>query len=377
VSSATSPDVAVLGGGPIGLAVAWRAAQRGLRVVLADPRPGRGAAWAAAGMLAPVTETHPGEETLLALNLRSAAAWPAFAEELQAATALPLGYRADGTLTVARDRDDLEWLEDLRALQQSQGLAVERLSGRECRELEPSLAAGTRGGLLAPGDRQVDSRLLTAALLRACALAGVVVHEQEASLRVAGGRAAGLGLADGTEIAAERVVLAAGAWSARVPGVPPGLLPVRPVKGQIVFLRDAAGLPIASRNIRGAEVYLAPRADGRVAVGATMEERGFDAVPTAGAVHELLRAARELLPGIDELAFDEVVVGWRPATPDNAPLLGPTGLDGLLAATGHHRNGILLTPATAGALADCLAGDGLPDWAGDFDARRFAAVEVG
>lgn len=377
MSSATAADVAVLGGGPIGLAVAWRAAQRGLRVALADPRPGGGAAWAAAGMLAPVTEIHPGEEPLLALNLRSAGAWPAFAEELHAATGLPLGYRTDGTLTVARDRDDLEWLDDLRTLQESQGLAVERLSGRECREREPALAPGTRGGLLAPGDHQVDSRLLTAALLRACALAGVTVREQEAGLRVVDGRAEGLRLADGTEIAAERVVIAAGAWSARVPGVPQGLLPVRPVKGQIVYLRSPAAQPLASRNIRGVEVYLAPRADGRVAVGATMEERGFDDAPTAGAVHELLRAARELLPGVDELAFEEVVVGWRPATPDNAPLLGATGMDGLLAATGHHRNGILLTPATAEALADCLAGPGLPEWARAFDARRFAAAEVG
>lgn len=377
MSRATAADVAVLGGGPIGLAVAWRAAQRGLKVVLADPHPGHGAAWAAAGMLAPVTETHAGEEALLTLNLRSAAAWPAFAEELQAATGLALGHRTDGTLTVARDRDDLEWLDDLRALQASQGLVVEQLSGRQCRELEPALAPGTRGGLLATADHQVDSRLLTAALLRACTLSGVVVHAQEASLRVDGGKAAGLRLADGTEIGAGRVVLAAGAWSARVPGVPAGLVPVRPVKGQIVYLRAPAEQPLASRNIRGVEVYLAPRADGRVAVGATMEERGFDAAPTAGAVHELLRAARELLPGVDELAFEEVVVGWRPATPDNAPLLGPTDLDGLVAATGHHRNGILLTPATADALANVLAGSGLPDWARPFDARRFATAQVG
>jgi len=377
VSSATAADVAVIGGGPIGLAVAWRAAQRGLTVALADPRPGRGAAWAAAGMLAPVTETHPGEDALLALNLRSAAAWPAFAEDLAAATGLPLGYRSDGTLTVARDRDDLEWLDDLRALQESQGLVVERLSGRACRELEPSLAPGTRGGLLATADHQVDSRLLTAALWRACTLAGVAVHEQEAGLLMAGGKTAGLRLADGTEVLAGRVVLAAGAWSARVPGVSAGLVPVRPVKGQIVYLRGTAEQPLAARNIRGAEVYVAPRADGRIAVGATMEERGFDAVPTAGAVHELLRAARELLPGVDELAFDEVVVGWRPATPDNAPLLGPTDLDGLVAATGHHRNGILLTPATADALAAVLAGSGLPDWARPFDARRFATAQVG
>ena len=370
-------DVAVIGGGPIGLAVAWRAAQRGLSVLVADPDPGGGAARAAAGMLAPVTEVHPGEDALLALNLASAAAYPSFVEGLREATGLDVGHRTDGTLVVARDRDDLEALEELRGLQASLGLASQRLSSRECRGLEPGLAPSVRGGLLVPGDHQVDGRLLVRALLAACEHAGVrVVRSRVAAVLGAAGGPRGIRLADGGVVNAEQVVVAAGAWSGGLDGLPADLLPVRPVKGQILYLRGPAEQPLAERNVRGLEVYVAPRRDGRVAVGATMEELGFDVRPTAGAVHELLRAARELLPGVDELAFDEVVVGFRPATPDNGPLLGRTAVDGVLAATGHHRNGILLTPVTADAVASCLAGGQLTGPAAAFDARRFSRAAV-
>ena len=373
-TAAHAADVAVAGGGPIGLALAWRAAQRGLSVVVADPEPGGGAAWAAAGMLAPVTEVHPGEEALLALNLASAARYPAFVAELEDVSGMDTGHRTEGTLVVARDRDDLEALEELRRLQASLGLASDRLTSRECRALEPGLAPSVRGGLLVHGDHQVDGRLLVRALLAACERAGVrLVRSAVTALRRDGAAVTGVELADGAAVEAPQVVLAAGAWSAGIAGIPDGLLPVRPVKGQIVYLRGPAGA-LAGRNIRGVEVYVVPHRDGRVAVGATMEELGFDATPTAGAVHELLRAARELLPWVDELAFEDVVVSFRPATPDNGPLLGPTGVEGLLAATGHHRNGILLTPATADALAGCLSGGGLEGPAAAFDARRFGRV---
>ena len=377
-ASLAPADVAVVGGGPIGLAVAWRAAQRGLSVVIADRDPGHGAAWAAAGMLAPVTEVHPGEDALLALNLASAAAYPAFVAELEACTGLDTGHRTDGTLVVARDRDDLEAVEELRRLQESLGLRAERVSSRECRRLEPGLAPSIRGGLLVHGDHQIDGRLLVRALLDACRRRGVRFAGHVTGVRTtSGGAVAGVTLEGGATLDADRVVIAAGAWSGRLEGLPEDLLPIRPVKGQILYLAGPPEQPLADRNVRGLEVYVAPRRDGRVAVGATMEELGFDARPTAGAVHELLRAARELLPGVDELAFDEVLVGFRPATPDNGPLLGQTDLPGLLAATGHHRNGILLTPVTADAVAGCLVGEALEGPAAAFDARRFGRVAVG
>lgn len=374
---AESVDVAVIGGGPIGLAVAWRVSGHGLSVAVVDEAPGTGAAWAAAGMLAPVTEVHPGEEALLALNLASAAAYPDFVEELEAESGVDTGYRREGTLVVARDRDDLEAIEELRGLQVSLGLESERLTSRDCRRLEPGLASSVRGGLLVPGDHQVDPRRLVRALLGACACRGVrVVRSRAAAVEVEADRVRRVRLLDGATLAAEQVVVAAGAWSSSLGGLPAGLLPIRPVKGQIVYLRAPVGAAPAARNIRGLEVYVAPRRDGAVAVGATMEEQGFDDRPTAGAVHELLRAARELLPDVDELEFDAVVVGFRPATPDNGPLLGRTEVEGLLAATGHHRNGVLLTPATADALAACLTGGSLNGPAGAFDARRFREARV-
>jgi glycine oxidase len=378
-SAAPAGDLAVVGGGVIGLAVAWRAASAGLRVTVIDPAPGGGASWAAAGMLAPVTEVHYGEQALLRLNLAAAARWPRFAMELEEAAGRPVGYLACGTLTVARDADDLAAIDDLYRFQQGLGLEVDRLRSRECRSLEPGLAPGVRGGVLVPGDHQVDNRALVGGLLAAAARAGVVLRPAMArGLRVAGGRVRGLVLDDGEALAAGTVVLAAGGWSGTLDGLDPALLPpVRPVKGQLLHLRGPASEPLARRNVRGLEAYVVPRADGRVVVGATVEEQGFDQRVTAGAVHHLLHAAAELLPDVDELELTETVAGLRPGSPDNAPLLGETGLDGLVVATGHYRNGILLTPVTAEAITELLVDGRTPEAIVPFSPRRFDRAGAG
>ena len=368
-------DVVVVGGGAIGLAVAWRAAQAGMAVTVVDQAPGRGASWAAAGMLAPVTEVHYGERQLLALNLAAAARWPSFAAELEEAAGQPVGYRPGGTLAVARDADDNAALEDLYQFQLRCGLEVERLRSRECRQLEPGLAPSIRGGVLAAGDHQVDNRALVQALVVACERAGVrLVEGRVAELAVEGGRVTGVVLAaSGERLAAGTVVLAAGCWSGGIGGLAAEALPpVRPVKGQLLYLRGPADQPLCSRNVRGLEVYVVPRGDGRVVVGATVEEQGFDTTVTAGAVHDLLRAALELLPEVAELELAETVVGLRPGSPDNAPMLGPAGPDGLVVATGHYRNGILLTPVTADAIAELLASGRVPELIAPFGPERFA-----
>ncbi|AYN36164.1 glycine oxidase ThiO [Streptomyces albus] len=371
-------DVLVIGGGIIGLVTAWRAAQRGLRVAVADPEPGGGAAQVAAGMLAAVTELHYGEQTLLGLNLASAARYPDFARELTEATGQDLGYRASGTLAVALDADDRAHLRELHALQEQSGLSSQWLSGRECRRLEPMLAPGVRGGLRVDGDHQVDPRRLAAALLRACGDAGVAFHRQGARrLSVVRERATGLVLDDGTALAADRVVLAAGSRSGRLEGVPEEVRPpVRPVKGQVLRLTvPRARAPFLSRTVRavvrGSQVYLVPRESGELVVGATSEEQGWDTTVTAGGVYELLRDAHELVPGLTELPLTETRAGLRPASPDNAPLLGPTALPGLLLATGHHRNGVLLTPVTGDVLAHALVTGELPEEARAFSPQRF------
>jgi glycine oxidase len=371
-----SYDVAVLGGGVVGLGVAWRARARGLSVCLLDRGELGGAASSvAAGMLAPVTEADPGERALLELGLDSARRWPAFAAELHALTGIDVGHTACGTLVVARDRDEAEALERELELRERLGLRAERLLPSAARRLEPALAPGLRLALDVPGDHAVDPRLLTAALARAAVGAGAALRPRTGVARLEhdGRRVTGLALVSGEHVAAAQVVVAAGSWSGALEGLPEeARVPVRPVKGQTLRLRDPVGPGLLTRVVRFDGGYLVPRGDGRYVLGATMEERGFDTAITAGAVHDLLRDAAELVPGVLELEIEELVAGLRPATPDNAPVLGAgPALDGLVWATGHHRNGILLAPVTADLVAAELAGVA-PSHA--FGPERFARV---
>jgi glycine oxidase len=347
-------DVLVVGGGIIGLAVAWRARQRGLSVTLLERgETGQATSRVAAGMLAPVAEAEFGRAGLrgLELGLRSAALWPAFAAELQDASELALELRRTGTLLLARDADEARELERQLSFRSSLGLRIERLRPSQAREREPALAPTVRMALEAPDDHSIDPRPVLAALRLACERTGVRVREQAGVSRVeldGGGRVCGVVLEDAEQIAAEQVVLAAGPWSELIAGLPASArIPVRPVKGQILRLRDPAGPGLLQRTVRFEGGYLLPRGDGRYVLGASMEERGFELAPTAGGVHELLRDAHELVPGVRELEIEELSVGLRPGTPDNTPAIGPGALPGLIWSTGHHRNGILLAPLTA------------------------------
>jgi glycine oxidase len=379
-SDAGSSDVLVIGGGIIGLAVAWRARLRGLSVTVFE----RGAVGeecatrVAAGMLAPVSEVEFGEaaRAVLELGLRSARIWPDFAAELEQATGQEVGLRRSGTLVVARDDDEARELERQLAFRVSLGLRATRLRPSAARDLEPALAPTVRLALEAPDDDSVDPRLVLAALRRACELAGVRLRERAPMARVelAGTeRVTGVTLAGGERVRAAQVVLAAGAWTADLEGLPAhARVPVRPVKGQILRLRDPAGPGLLRRVLRFEGGYLVPRGDGRYVLGATVEERGFERLPTAGGVYDLLRRAQELVPGIDELQIEELGVGFRPSTPDNAPAIGPGALEGLVWATGHHRNGILLAPLTAELVADVLVSSG--SLASACDPLRFAST---
>jgi glycine oxidase len=369
--------ITIVGGGAIGLATAWRAAQAGHDVTVVDPQPGRAASWAAAGMLAPVTEAHYGEEPLLALNLAGSQRWPNFAAELVDASGVDPGYRRCGAITVARDLDDQAALSELFAFQQRLGLAVDRLTASEVRALEPSLSPRIRGGLWAADDHQVDNRALVDALLAAADHEGVVFDARQATaIRCTDERAHGVTTADGQDLDADAVVIAAGVGAAGLQGLPPGVVPpIRPVKGQLLHLRGDPRACPRTGVVRGLEVYVVSRGDGRVVVGATMEERGMDAVVTAGGVMELLRAAWELLPGIAELELVEATAGLRPATPDNAPAVGPTEIEGLHLAVGHFRNGILLTPITADSVVAGLDGS-LPQVMAPFTPERFRPAGV-
>ena len=377
-------DVIVVGAGVIGLAVAWRCAQRGLGVTAVDPEPGAGATHTAAGMLAPVTELHYEGRELLTLNLDSAARFPALAAELAEATGIDIGYRTCGTVQAAWDATDLADLRALHAFHGSLGVTSQMLTSRELREAEPALAAGLPGGLWAADDHQVDNRLLHAALLRAGTDAGVtlvtsrVVAIDRDVPATGEGRITGVTLDDGTRLSAGTTVLAAGAWSRRVGGLPDDLLPpVRPVKGQTLRLAIPGDLlrHVVRGSVKGNHVYLVPRIGSELVVGASNEEAGFDTAPRAGVVYELLRDAQALVPALSEATFTEVSTSLRPGSPDNGPLLG-VAAPGLVMATGHYRNGILLAPVTGDGVAALVAGDAVPPVIAAFSPLRFTRTEV-
>jgi glycine oxidase len=364
VSETQRVDLVVVGGGVIGLAVAWRAAQAGMSVrVLERDTPGGATSRVAAGMLAPVAEVEFGAsgQRLLELGLRSAGMWPRFASELEHLSGMSVGLRRTGTLVVARDEDDARELERQIEFRRSLGLAVARLRASEARELEPALAPTVRLALEAADDHSVDPRRVLAALARACESCGVDVRArsqvEHVVLESSGTRVAGVALSDGQTVYGERIVVAAGPWSEQLAGQGGGArsVPVRPVKGQILRLRDPGGPGLLERVLRFRGGYIVPREDGAYMLGATVEERGFELTPTAGGVYELLRDAHELVPGISELHIEELSVGLRPGTPDNAPAIGPGEVDGLIWATGHYRNGILLAPLTAELVVGVLA----------------------
>jgi glycine oxidase len=333
---------------------------------------GRGTSNVAAGMLAPISEADAGERALLRLGLDSARRWPAFAAELEEASGLDVDYRAHGTLLVARDRDEAEWLQRELELRGRFELRAERLLPSRARRLEPALAPTLRLALDVPDDHAVDPRLTFAALARAAERAGAVLRPgaDVAAIRPGGG----VVLAGGEVVAAGQVVVAAGPWSGALPGLPDDVrVPVRPVKGQSLRLRDPAGPGLVERVVRWDGGYLVPRGDGRYVLGATVEERGFDTSITAGAVHDLLRDGAELVPGVLELEVEELIAGLRPGTPDNVPVIGRSpAAPALVWATGHYRNGALLAPVTADLVVAALCGDEEPDPA--YGPQRFAGV---
>jgi glycine oxidase len=362
-------DVIVVGGGVIGTAIAWRAARSGLAVTLIDPggddpRAGDKASLVAAGMLGPVSESVFGEQQLLNLNLHAVDRFPSFNRELEEESGKATGLRTEGTLAVAYDSGDLAALDRLTDFRHSIGLMAARLDGRQCRRLEPFLAPGTRGGVLATGDLSVDNRRYLAALRVAAAASGVKTLGGTVTA-VRGGRVLVGNPGDsgepGTTLTARHVVIAAGHATRDLDGVPEEIrAAIRPVKGQILRLRHPGNVPALLTHtvraiVQGHDLYFVPRQDGELVVGATQEERD-DRDVTAGAVHDLLRDASTAVPAISELIFAEASAGLRPGTSDNGPILGrlAAGDDTLIIAAGHFRNGILLSAVTADAVLALL-----------------------
>jgi len=372
-SSNHNERVAVVGGGIIGLGIAWQLARRGRPVTVFDKgTAGRAASWVAAGMLAPVSEFGFENEDFLDFGQRSMEMFPRYLSELADDSGRVVRLDTRGTLVVGFHRDDTERIRRIYDFREHKGLPVVWMTGSEAREMEPLLSPRASAAMWLPEDYQVDNRLVVDALKQALVRAGGVLreHTEVTSILTHGGRCAGVVTGEG-EHPAGTTVLAAGCWSGGVGGIPGELVPkVRPVKGQIVTLRTDPTYDF-QRVIRAPDAYILPKGDGRLLIGATEEEMGFDTTPTAGPVMRLIERAWEAVPSIYDLPIDGVDAGLRPGTRDHEPLIGDSGMDGLLFATGHYRHGILLAPITAYALSDMITDGKTPDWLEPFAPMRF------
>ncbi|MDH4225420.1 MAG: glycine oxidase ThiO [Deltaproteobacteria bacterium] len=375
-SAAMEKGTLIVGGGVVGLAVGWMLARRGEPVTLLEKgKTGREASWAAAGMLAPATEVAYQEDLNLMLGLESMRLYPEFVAELQQASGMDVDYRTEGALEVSFCADDTARLRHILGYQQEKNLPVRSLSVTDALEMEPTLSGFLSAAAFCGMDHQVDPRLLTTALKKAYLLAGGVLREDCEVTRfvLEAGRPPAV-MAGEERISAKRVLLAAGAWSGSLAGLPDKLRPpVRPVKGQMLSFQMGAipSLTHFLRVVRVPEIYMVPKSDGRLIVGATVEEMGFDRRLTGGGIYELLKGAWESVPQVYDLPLLETWTGFRPGSRDNAPILGQTAFPGLFVATGHHRNGILTTPATAVHMASLMLEGRPPDILKPFSPDRF------
>ncbi len=372
-SSNAVPPVLIIGAGTIGLSIGWELARTGTPVQIFDrDAPGRGATWKAGGMLTPDAELQFEESELYRLNHESLDRWPAFVETLERETGIDLGFRTEGTLTVAPDEDSAAAMERVYKFQKKVGADVERLTGAEAREHEPFLAPHVAGAVYTD-DAQVNNRALVRALVAGINNYEGSIHSQTPVEAVdPDADAPAVVTAAGDRIEGQQVIVAAGAWSRQIEGLDEAVRPpVRPVRGQILELESRPTFDLR-HVVRGPDAYLVPKADGRVLVGATSEEKGFEKAVTAGGLYNLLEGALELVPGLRELTVRRSDVGLRPGTRDNAPLLGPSGAPGVLYATGHYRHGILLTPVTAQEIATLVRTGTVSEWLEAFLPARFA-----
>lgn len=352
------------GGGVIGLAVAAELARRGLAVTLIDDdRPGR-ASDAAAGMLAPISEAEAGLPRVVAFGLESLARYPAFVTQLEADAGQPCGLRTRGALWVALDADDRAELQHLTERLQAMDLAAELLDAPAARRLEPHLSPRVIAALHVAGDHQVDPRALCRALRAAIVARGGRIEPSARVQRLLWNDAGVRGVAvrmDGEsihEVEAQTVVVATGAWSSELLHPSWGLPPLRPVQGQALRLRGSHAI---AHVVRTPHVYLVPRDEDELIVGATADELGFDLGARAGGTLELLRRAWQTVPVVAELCVEEITVGLRPSFSDGAPRIGPIGPPGLYVAIGHYRNGVLMAPATAHHLSAWIVDGRAPE----------------
>ncbi|MGZ3531151.1 MAG: glycine oxidase ThiO [Vulcanimicrobiaceae bacterium] len=362
-------DVAIVGAGLIGLAIAFELAERGATVRVFDTRePAKAASWAAAGMLAPLTEAIE-DPVMQALCESSLAEYPAFVERVRTASTVDPHLRLDGILSTAYSAEQFAVLQSRAAAFRARARSCSLYDREQTLTAEPALGKNITGSLLVHEEGQIDNRRLGRALAAACQARGVIVQTGLHAVAVEADTRRVLGVrTDSGFVPAGAVVNAAGAWAAQVQGVPERCIPpVRPIKGQMLALAIPRGFVRRTTWLPGA--YLVPRDDGRLLVGATVEESGFDTRVTARGMHGLLHAVVSAAPSLGDFTVSETWGGLRPGSLDGRPFLGRTPLTGYYLATGHYRNGVLLTPATSRLLADAIEGQA-PEEIGPFEIDR-------
>lgn len=365
--------VIFVGAGVIGLSIAWRLAREGVRVTLFDKaEAGRQSSWQAGGMLAADAEMGFEEPALYRFSRASMDRWPDFVRELEADSGMAVDFRTEGTLRVADDADSEARLRRVYEFQKNEGVDLRWISGREAREIEPFLAPRVSAAIETRHDVQVDNQKLILALIEAVKRRGGSIIEDTQITRIEPDAATPHVFdADAGETTGDLIVLSAGAWSRQIEGLPPEARPpIRPVKGQMIELKMIRPFSI-ERVIRGPHGYVVPKASGRLLIGATSEEMGFDTDVTAGGVYKLLEGAWEILPGIYDLPITATWAGLRPASRDHEPIMGHSAAPGVFIATGHYRHGIMLAPQTAFVASEMILGRETSPWPGPFSPARF------
>lgn len=355
--------VVIIGAGVAGLSIGWKLAQSGAEVlVLERAQPARGATWAAAGMIAPTAETEHGPQSESEFARWSASLWPKFAEEVEAASRRKIGYRRDGALIVATNEDEAREL----AARSNRML----LSPKDVKDREPLLSGKVVGAIWEGEEAQVDNRALGDALAAAFVRAGGKLSPNEAGVRIETEHGVPAVRTPFSLHGADKVLVAAGAWTSRIEMDRPVLPPIRPVKGEMLALLPPRGVLLPKQVVWGNGVYLVPR-EGRLLIGATAAEAGFDTALTGEAENWLTDRAIDLMPSLASWEIDEHWAGLRPASPDGLPVLGETRVKNLFVATGQFRNGILFAPAIAETMSRLILGLAAPEIRA-FTPQRFA-----
>ena len=368
--------ILIIGGGIIGLSIAWRLIGIGKKVIIIDKKNlGKEASWAAAGMLSGRLDLKPCEKKLLPIFEKSHLAWPKFAEELENKSGKSIGYKKEGTLRVACDLDEEKKLKNNYDFLKNNKVNITWLSGDKIRDKEPYVSNNVLSGFFSPDDHHVNNRYILDALITILKKNknNCIFKENTEVEKIITNKNQVIGVKTNNEIIkTKEIIVCSGAWTSKIKNIEIKEVPIRPVKGQMVCLKIPKNISLLKHILWRENVYLVPRNNSDLIIGATEEEMGYDKSLTVGGIYNLLKIAREVLPAIEDLSIVESWSGLRPTSRDDAPIIGPSKkLKGLIYATGHHKNGILLAPLTSSIIKNYYLNGNIGNDFNNFEPGRF------